>query len=93
MRAVEIVKNLAEGEFNDEPLMTLGVLAAAYKGGRTNLQNTLTHTINYNNGGDEKSLCGKMHIDRIADPYAYSKAERQAKPTCPVCLRRDPRFK
>jgi hypothetical protein len=67
-------------------VVTLSVLAGAYRGGRMNLKHTLTHACA--NGAD-KALCG-LDADHLADEFAMG-ANVDAVPTCPVCARRDQR--
>lgn len=77
----------------DEPYITLSLLAGVYVGGRANLENMLTHSIQYftDNIWDwvgETTLCGKIPLEHIADDD--SKIDEP--PTCTSCLRKDPRF-
>lgn len=67
--------------------LTVAVLAAAYKGKGADLKATLTHTMDAETG---EPLCGKVNPEHLADPDAD---DRHARPTCPRCLKRDPRVK
>lgn len=77
---------------------TRGVLAGAYL--RSDDRRVyLTHTIRLSVGveGERRAdgfpLCRGVKPDNICDRGAYSDAELAAPPTCPRCLRSDPRFK
>lgn len=64
--------------------VTYHVLAAAYKGGRAKLDALLTHTVDE---GTDTVLCGGVKLDNLTQVD-----EGLAPPTCPKCLKRDPRF-
>ena len=64
---------------------TRAVLAGAYL---TRSRAGLTHTIDLRHSAP-LVLCRRVAVDSLADPYAQ---DRNAAPTCPVCLRKDPRF-
>lgn len=69
---------------------TRGVLAGVYKGKRLDYKNTLTHSVNVDDVGDDTApaLCGQRNLcDYIEAP------QDEQPPTCPKCLRKDPRFK
>lgn len=70
-------------------IVTLNLLAGAYRGGRKNLKALLSHSIA---DGAEKTLCGKISFEHLVDTYGMDEGGLDAPPTCPVCLRRDPRF-
>lgn len=61
-------------------LLTLPVLAGAYKGRRD--EQMLTHL------GESSGIasCGKAVY--LADAYAHTPDERRARPTCPRCAKR-----
>lgn len=66
-------------------IVTLGVLAAANKGKRQDLKNTLYHA------ADESTyipLCGKVKPESLVDD-----GSADTEPTCPLCRKRDPRLK
>lgn len=70
---------------------TRGVLAGAYRGRDVSKRPLLTHTVSvdergYMNGGP---LCNRVPADHICD----DDRDTEARPTCPVCAKRDPRFK
>jgi hypothetical protein len=64
---------------------TRQVLAGAYKAGQLE-RARLTHAVA---DGAERSLCGKVLEERLADAYA---GDPEAPPTCAGCLKRDARF-
>ncbi len=77
---------------------TREVLAGAYS--ERSPKSFLTHTVEVTPdrtggapergvGGDIRVLCRRVKLESMADPYAGS---TERKPTCPVCLARDPRF-
>lgn len=68
-------------------LQTRGVLAGCYRGGRASLLQCLTHSVEE---GADKTLCRGIKEENLADEYA---GDPSVPPTCPECLRRDPRFK
>lgn len=78
---------------------TRSVLAGAYatnrarrmgRGGTTLPQTLLTHTVTLDERGAAASvLCNRVQLDSMCDPGAH---DTSLPPTCPVCLRRDPRF-
>jgi hypothetical protein len=67
-------------------VQTRQVLAARYVGGRSSLGTTLSHSIEE---GADKTLCRRIKEENLADEYA---GDPSVPPTCPECLRRDPRF-
>ncbi len=69
---------------------TRSLLAGAYKGGRTNLKATLTHSVGVDADGREAdfTLCGKISSDKLSDHFGMTAAERAAAPTCKDCLAR-----
>jgi hypothetical protein len=76
--------------------VTLGLLAAAYRGGRANLKNMRTHSVGYKNNDisdwdGNKTLCGLVPLDHMADVNSSPEGIHE-KPTCKKCLRYDPRF-
>jgi hypothetical protein len=73
-----------------DAIKTFGLLGGAYKGGRKNLKNLLTHSAV--DCGEGMTLCGKIECCKLADEYAHTEAEISAPPTCKGCLRKDPRF-
>lgn len=68
---------------------THAVLAGAYKGRRLSLRNTLTHSVVLENDRFSKVLCATVDIDSMADSEAD---DPNARPTCPKCAKRDPRW-
>lgn len=68
---------------------TRAVLAGAYKG---QIRETLTHTLQVDDPNYVKIrvLCANVKLDSLCDPYG---SDRNAKPTCYVCARHDPRWK
>jgi predicted GNAT family acetyltransferase len=68
-----------------QKLQTRALLATSYRGGRSKLDVTLTHTLDATKG---KTLCGRVTELRMADADA---TDPHAPPTCPACLARDPR--
>jgi hypothetical protein len=78
---------------SDQIHQTREVLAAAYTGNRRRLDGPLlTHTVRVTTAGVECAvLCKRVKLDSIADAHA-DPTGLNAPPTCPVCLRRDPRF-
>ena len=70
---------------------TRALLAAAYVASlfsprrKRGLEERRTHTVL-----DEIPLCRTVRTESLADPHA---SDVNAPPTCPICLRRDPRFK
>lgn len=93
----------AKESMND--FITLGLLAGAYKGGRTKLDKLLTHSVQlmYSiqpwNGRDVNdwigyfTLCGKIPLGHVADTNSGEPGDLDKKPTCKACARKDPRFK
>lgn len=70
---------------------TRAVLAAAYKGLQHPLLTMHTHTIKFEHyDADGRVLCSRVKLSHLGDDPA---ANKTAPPTCPTCLRRDPRFK
>lgn len=61
------------------------VLAGAYRGGRTSLNNTLAHLVN---DDLQKVACGKIDAGRMDDPYAPPTDA----PPCPACAARASRL-
>ena len=70
--------------------ITVGVLAGSYKGNGLK-KNMLTHTItsDLDGGGDGYSLCKRIKADHLADSNG---GDKNAKPTCLLCFKKDPRF-
>jgi hypothetical protein len=69
---------------------TRAVLAEAYKGMRHPFIEMHTHTIEFEHyDADGRVLCSRVKLSSLADPAAD---DETAPPTCPTCLRRDPRF-
>lgn len=64
---------------------TLAVLAGAYKGKAAQQAATLTHTFD---SIEDRVLCGRVKVESLADDNA---SDVRARPTCVVCLARDPR--
>jgi hypothetical protein len=69
-------------------IVTLNVLGGAYKGKRASLKVTLTHSRDLDASG-EVAICGQPNM---ADEYSADDDEKVLPPTCPKCLRKDPRF-
>lgn len=67
-------------------VQTRGVLAGCYRGGRASLLQCLKHSIEED---ADKTLCRRIKEENLADEYS---GDPSAPPTCPECLRRDPRF-
>jgi hypothetical protein len=67
-------------------VQTRGVLAGCYRGSRASLLQCLTHSVEE---GADKTLCRRIKEENLADEYG---GDASAPPTCPECLRRDPRF-
>jgi hypothetical protein len=66
-----------------------GVLGGAYRGQQIDRRTLLTHTTVA--GKDlGVALCGQLNI---ADSFSCGVAEGELPPTCPRCLKKDPRFK
>jgi uncharacterized paraquat-inducible protein A len=59
--------------------VTVGCLAAAYKGGRQSLAVTLTHLMN---AATQEAHCRKS---LNVCPDGYTAEEEAARPTCPKC--------
>lgn len=81
--------------------VTLPVLAGAYKAEKKE-RRYLTHSVKLmddatNNDDwnwdfkDGKTLCGKIPLDHITDSNSDPDGVGK-RPTCPICLPRDPRF-
>lgn len=71
-----------------ESIQTRGVLAGAYAD--RDLSSTLTHSLILDDKGrDVGVLCKRVKLDSLADEMSEPTGR---KPTCPVCLARDPRF-
>ena len=67
---------------------TRAVLAGSYA---TSASPTmLTHTVAIDESDAETLLCDRVAWESLADPMAW---DVDAKPSCRVCARRDPRFK
>lgn len=64
---------------------TRDVLGGSYKGNQES-RSMRTHSLEQ---GAAMSLCGRMAEERLADAGA---GDPDAKPTCPACLKKDPRF-
>jgi hypothetical protein len=64
-----------------EKTETRGVLAGAYRA-RRDEKATLTHSLV---DGAEKSLCGRVSEENLADAFS---GDPNALPTCPACLKR-----
>lgn len=75
-------------------ILTLDLLGDAYKGGRKNLKVLLSHTLVEQSDGSwpETSLCGRIPSDHLVDAYGMPPERLNGPPTCPTCLKRDPRF-
>lgn len=74
---------------SDPKVETRAVLAGAYRGGRASLKTTLSHTVEVDDAGRARRvLCNDVALDSIADRHA---ADPDAKPTCPRCVKKDPR--
>lgn len=69
-------------------IVTLPVLAGAYRGKRASLAVTLTHSRDLDAPGED-GLCRQPNM---ADEFSTSTEEQAKPPTCPKCLRKDPRF-
>ena len=68
---------------------TRAVLVGAYP--TSNKASFLTHGVETDvQGVERRVLCGRVSLENIADTHASDVALR---PTCPVCLRKDPRFR
>ena len=65
-------------------VISAGILAAVYKSGGPRKTNMLIHSLAE---GQELTLCNRINRDHLADGLDIN-----TRPTCPVCLRRDPRF-
>ena len=63
---------------------TRAVLGAAYLPSDERVG--LTHAVD---AETDRPLCKRVKADNLADPYAQ---DPDLPPTCPVCLKRDPRF-
>lgn len=79
--------------------MTLGVLAAAYRGKNANLKNLRTHTVVFQNNDatdlvGDSTLCGSIRLDHMVDSNGMAPEYDvlREKPTCKRCLKYDPRF-
>ena len=68
------------------PYETRAVLGGAYPGKNPPLKYMLTHTVA---AATDEPLCKRVRAESIADRFAD---DISAPPTCPICLRRDPRF-
>lgn len=70
---------------------TREVLAAAYPGMQHPLFKMHTHTVEFEHyDADGRVLCSRVKLIHIAD--GGSGVDVDGPPTCPTCLRRDPRF-
>lgn len=70
---------------------TWAVLAGAYRGADLSKRSLLTHTVcEPFVRGVERVLCRKVNMDSLTQS---EEAGIDSKPTCPVCAKRDPRFK
>jgi hypothetical protein len=65
---------------NTKTYETRGVLAGAYRGGRSSLSVLLTHLADA-----ETDLAYCRKTINIADHYSGSDEQRAARPTCPKC--------
>ncbi len=82
---------------------TRGVLAGAYP--QRSPKSFLTHTVEVTPdrtggapeagvAGDLRVLCSRVRLEHMSDPTIYDAPGGDVRrPTCPTCLRRDPRFK
>jgi hypothetical protein len=68
---------------------TREVLAGVYVIRRT----MLTHSVELDDDGIERKVLCRVRLGSLADAGSLDVGGRHARPTCPVCLRRDPRFK
>ena len=76
------------------PYVTRGVLAGAYAGKNPPLKYMLTHTVSAAGGtGDDEPLCTRVRAESMCDMDMVEPSGKPTPPTCPVCLKRDPRFK
>ncbi len=78
-----------------EHIKSLPLLAGSYKRGLKGVKDKigsvkrfLTHAVDYSHG--KETLCGKS-VDNVCD-IGEGEVEENAKPTCMICERRDPRF-
>lgn len=71
---------------DNSEIQTRAVLAGAYLTGSRRAG--LSHSLDLRHS-DPRVLCRRVVVDSLADFYAQDTTER---PTCPVCLRKDPRF-
>ena len=71
---------------------TREVLAGAYVTRRIR-RTMLSHSVEVDDHGVERRVLCRVRLDSIADAGGLDVGGRQTRPTCPVCLRRDPRFK
>lgn len=70
---------------------TRAVLAAAYNGMHHPFYKMHTHTVEFEHYDvDGRVLCSRVKLTHMADAGAD---DPYAPPSCPTCLRRDPRFK
>ena len=68
---------------------TRAVLAGAYP--NSNKASFLTHAVETDvRGAGRRVLCDRVSLENIADSFAD---DPSLKPTCPVCRRKDPRFR
>lgn len=71
-----------------ETIETRGVLGGAYV--RDPNKGWRTHSVVVRDDSEQAVLCRRVKLDNIADFYAPG--DHKARPTCPQCLARDPRF-
>lgn len=69
---------------------TRQVLAGAYRGRDVEARALLTHTADVATSYDS-AICGKVKPGHLADEFSDPDG-LQVAPTCPACLRKDPRF-
>lgn len=68
-------------------ILTLGVLAGAYRGSSSKI--LLTHA---SADDGDTALCGRVRPGHLADEFSDT-AGLNRRPTCPLCAKKDPRFK
>lgn len=69
-------------------IATRGVLAGAYRGNQE-MRQCITHAVVVDAEGwesEEKTLCGKILVDRLADRYGLD--SEVEKPSCNACLKK-----
>jgi len=76
------------GQSSSATFETWGVLAGAYRGRDVSKRALLTHSVELVGGREVRVLCGRVPLDSVTWD-----AHEDVPPTCPICIKRDPRFR